>query len=148
MSHYLIEIGEALASVLERATTTQPEQFAGYIANLDFWLGEYEHLATVVAGYDERLRRLREAYDRYLGEQSGPHNLDDVGDPYAAPARTTKPHERVVRPRSRGASPAANRLRHRVFHSAFRIPHSALPCLTSTFTLAACPAASRSRWMR
>ena len=47
MSVYLLKIGGSLAEVLEHAASAQPEQFAGYAANFDFWVAEFEHLVRV-----------------------------------------------------------------------------------------------------
>jgi hypothetical protein len=74
-----MNIGEALANVLERAAAAQPEQFAGYVANLDFWLEEYEHLVRVKEGFEARNEKMRVAFEAYATEHGGPHNRDDTG---------------------------------------------------------------------
>ena len=95
MSLYLIKIGESLAEVLERAASAQPEQFAGYAANFDFWVAEFEHLVWVNDGYNDRLKAMQAAWRGYVAAQGGPHNLDDVRTPYQMALRTTRPKERI-----------------------------------------------------
>ena len=82
MSKYISNISEILAGVLDRATRAQPEQFAGYWANIDFWIAEYEHLVAIAAGYDQRINAMKAAYDQHIREHGGPHNFDDCGKPY------------------------------------------------------------------
>src|SRR5262245_57754811 len=96
MSRYLIEIGEALAKVLENASSSQPEQFAGYVANLDFWLSEFEHLVAASGGFHERFKTMSQARNDYLATHGGGNNLDDCGQPYQGVVKTTSEKERKV----------------------------------------------------
>jgi len=80
--------------VLERAASAQPAQFAGYWANIDFGFVEFEHLVSISEGYAERLQKMKAAHDRHLQEHGGPHNFDDVGEPYQAAAATTSRGDR------------------------------------------------------
>lgn len=94
MSHYLISIGESLAIVLERAAKAQPEQFAGYVANIDFWFDEYRHLVSVSDGYTARRQEMQTAYSAYAATHGGPSNLDDTCAPYQGIVPTSSPHDR------------------------------------------------------
>jgi hypothetical protein len=82
MSKYIADICETVAGVLDRATRAQPEQFAGYWANVEFWISEYEHVVDVAAGYEDRFQSMKAARDQYIQLHGGPHNLDDSGHPY------------------------------------------------------------------
>jgi len=83
MSQYLVELGTSLANVLERATSAQPEVFAGYVANLGFWFDEYDHLCAAHEGHDARLETMREASARFLEEtRRTVVNRDEFGTPY------------------------------------------------------------------
>lgn len=95
MSQYLIDIGESLANVLERAAAAQPEVFAGYVANLDFWVSEIEHVRKVEEGFGSRLKAMRDAGKRYLNEiGTERHNYDDAGVPLQEIRANTSPSER------------------------------------------------------
>ena len=95
VSQYILDLGASLAHVLEHARSAQPEMFAGHVANLAFWLDEYDHLCTVHAGYDARLEQMKQASTRFLASHGRRvHNFDDVGDPYQKVHATTKPRER------------------------------------------------------
>ncbi len=89
MSLYLIRLGEALAEVLERTRTTQPEQFAGYWANLEFWLGEFSHLASIRNGYEQRFQTMKEGMQDYVVRNGRRHNIDDAGVPFQGVVKTT-----------------------------------------------------------
>ncbi len=94
MSRYLIEIGESLAKVLENALSSQPEQLAGYFANVDFWIGEYRHLVSVSVGFEVRFKLMSQARHDYLATRGGAHNLDDCGEPYQGVVKTTSQQDR------------------------------------------------------
>lgn len=94
MSLYLIRVGEALAEVLERTRTTQPEQFAGYWANFDFWLGEFSHLASIRNGYERRFQIMTEGMQGYVDRHGRRHNIDGAGVPFQGVVRTTSQTDR------------------------------------------------------
>jgi hypothetical protein len=94
MSRYLVQIGESLATVLEGALRAQPEHFAGYFANLDFWIAEFRHLRAGVDGFDQRFLQMKEASAEYLTAHGGRHNRDDACVPYQEVTKTTKKHDR------------------------------------------------------
>ncbi|MEM6655359.1 MAG: hypothetical protein AAF596_06110 [Planctomycetota bacterium] len=93
MSRYIGNLGASLEKGLAGVPRAQPEQVAGYWANRDFWLAEFDHLIAVVAGHDERLRRMREAHDRRVGPGGG-HNRDEFGAPCQQITDTTSKQQR------------------------------------------------------
>lgn len=72
---YIDEITGAVVRVLTHACEGQPHRFAGYVANADFWIGEARHCLDVIAGYDERFKKLQAAtadrYDPMSGGEGG-----------------------------------------------------------------------------
>lgn len=52
MSNYFYNLGESLARVLDCASRSQPEMLAGYMANIEFWLAEYQHVVDLSNGYE------------------------------------------------------------------------------------------------
>jgi hypothetical protein len=66
---YAIDISAALVNVLKHASGGPAEKFAGYAANRDFWVAEAQHCLDVIAGYDVRFARMKEASERYEGRQ-------------------------------------------------------------------------------
>ncbi len=95
MSRYLTNIGNELCFVLQQACKAQPEQFAGYCANLDFWVAEYRHLKSIIEGYETRLCRMQDARDAYLAAgNTRPQNFDDYGNAYQHPRQTSKQTDR------------------------------------------------------
>ena len=95
MSRYIVNIGKELCFVLKNACSSQPEQFAGYCANLDFWMCEFRHLKEISDSYETRLIRMTEARNGYLeAGNTRPQNLDDCSEPYQRPRRTTQDGER------------------------------------------------------
>jgi hypothetical protein len=96
MSNYIAKLGEELNFVLERACASQPEHFAGYCANVEFWCSEYEHLGALVDGYEDRLAKMKEATNRFLKEDDRkPQNLDEFGEPHQMPEDTSRPSNRA-----------------------------------------------------
>ena len=93
MSQYLLRVGIPLAEVLQRTRSAQPEQFAGYFANFDFWLGEFAHLAKLRNEFPSRWESMRVASQKYAALH-GKHNLDDVGQPYQEVVITSSQSER------------------------------------------------------
>ena len=94
MSRYSNNIAEALINALSTVPSAQPAQVAGYWANRSFFLDEFRHCLHVAKGYDDRVERMRAAYDQYIREHGGPHHLDEFGDPIQEIARTTSAPER------------------------------------------------------
>jgi hypothetical protein len=94
MSLYILSIGDPLANVLERAAKAQPAQFAGYGANLDFWVAECEHFFSVVDSFEERFQSMRRASENHLHNHPELGNLDDLGEPYQTVRETTTDGER------------------------------------------------------
>ncbi len=95
MSQYVLRIGEALNFVLENACAAQPEQFAGYCGNIEFWYSEYAHLEALVEGYEDRLDRMRDARQRFMDEADrSPQNKDEFGELYQTPRPTTTKSQR------------------------------------------------------
>ena len=94
MSLYIISIGEPLAIVLERAARAQPEQFAGYCANLDFWVGEAEHFFSVVDSFEGRFQSMKRASEEYLEVEHQVGNLDEFGEPYQRVRESTTDGDR------------------------------------------------------
>lgn len=80
--------------VLQRAANAQPEQFAGYWSNIEFWMAEYEHLIGITTGYEKRLDAMKSAFDQYVAMHGGPHNLDEGGTPYQAITKTNSSERR------------------------------------------------------
>jgi hypothetical protein len=67
---------------------------AGYWANRDFWLAEFQHLLDVIAGYDDRLAKMTRAQYLYIGMHGGPHNRDEYGNPRQLVRDTANPSSR------------------------------------------------------
>jgi hypothetical protein len=59
--NYIDEICQALVRVLTRACEGPPHRFVGYAANVEFWAAEARHCLNVIAGYEERFKRMRDA---------------------------------------------------------------------------------------
>jgi hypothetical protein len=96
MSQYELDLAASLAHVLERAAASQPEMFAGYVANLEFWCRELDHLHDVHDGHGERLETMRLGSARYLEAHHGTvHNVDEFGTPFQGVRETTTSRERV-----------------------------------------------------
>lgn len=94
MSRYVATLGEAFARTIERVAQAQPAQFAGYWANMEFWLAELEHLGMIANGYEQRIAGMRASYARYLEQYGGPHNRDEFGYPYQGVEATTSRADR------------------------------------------------------
>ena len=94
MSRYIESIGNALAEVLDRCARSRTEQFAGYCANLEFWISECEHLRGLIEGFDRRFEIMKSASDRYQTQLSHDTSRDDCGVPYQSVKRTTSNGDR------------------------------------------------------
>jgi hypothetical protein len=94
MSKYISDVSDLFCGVLQRAACAQPAQFAGYWANIDFWIAEYEHLIGIAAGYDKRWNAMKSAFDQYVALHGGPRNLDEGGTPYQAITKTNSSKRR------------------------------------------------------
>ena len=81
MSNYIYNLGVSIERALAGIPRAQPAQVAGYWANRDFWLAEFDHFRDVLHGFDDRLARMRDAYDRYAQNNGGEHNADEFGTP-------------------------------------------------------------------
>lgn len=81
MSKYIYNRGVCIERALSSVSRAQPAQVAGYWANRDFWLAEFEHLLTVIDGFDARLNRMRIAYEERSRRVGGEHNADEFGNP-------------------------------------------------------------------
>ena len=81
MSKYIYNLGASIERALSGVPEAQPAQVAGYWANRDFWLSEFEHLPDVIDGFDKRLTRMKIAYDWYTKNHGGEHNRDEFGTP-------------------------------------------------------------------
>jgi hypothetical protein len=89
MSRYITEISTAIVHALASVPSAQPAQVAGYWENREFWLSEFEHLRTVIDGYESRLARMQTAFERHIQAHGGPHNRDEFGVPRQHPVKTT-----------------------------------------------------------
>jgi hypothetical protein len=58
---YLDDVCLPLIKLLDAASFHKGVQLAGYAANLDFWVGETRHAMDVLAGYEIRFQRLKDA---------------------------------------------------------------------------------------
>ncbi len=94
MSNYTDNLGASLQRALAGVPRAQPAQIAGYWANREFWLAEFEHLLAVIDGFDERLERMRLAYDQYAQRYGGEHNTDEFGVPRQRPRDRASPSQR------------------------------------------------------
>lgn len=94
MSQYSHNLAEAIIRALENVPSAQPAQVAGYWANRAFFLQEFGHYLQVANGYDERVKRMRVAYERYVQEHGGPHNVDEFGTPMQQIVKTSSAAER------------------------------------------------------
>lgn len=91
MSRYINRIGDAIENALSQVPSAQPSQVAGYWANRDFWLCEFQHLLDTIDGYDQRLAKMKTPQDLYVAEHGGrEHNRDEFGEPYQHVRDTTK----------------------------------------------------------
>jgi hypothetical protein len=61
MSQYPQQLCDALSRVLDKAALAQRRQLSGYVANIDFWIGEAEHRLNAIAGFVDRRRRMTQA---------------------------------------------------------------------------------------
>jgi len=96
MSNYFYNLGESLARVLDGASRSQPEMLAGYMANIEFWLAEYQHVVDLSNGYEARFAAMKLARDAYRAEHGSPHNRDDCGFPREDLTPGDPPHDRRV----------------------------------------------------
>ena len=94
MSNYIYNLGASIERALSSVPSAQPEQVAGYWENRDFWLSEFDHLLAVIEGFDVRLDRMRDAYDRYAKRHGGEHNTDEFGVPRQRIRDPTSPSQR------------------------------------------------------
>ncbi len=94
MSKYIYNLGACIERALSGVPRAQPAQVAGYWANRDFWLGEFEHLLSVIDGFDARLERMRMAYERHSQRIGGEHNRDEFGKPRQRIGDPTSPQQR------------------------------------------------------
>lgn len=94
MSLYILAIGKTPAEVLERAAAARLAQFAGYCANLGFWISECEHLRSIVDTYDTRFFAIREAFQRHLEAGGTSGSPDDCGVPFQKVMMTSTKGER------------------------------------------------------
>ena len=72
---YTLDQAKLLADQLERFVTLNRHQLAGHRANLDFWLGEAEHVLAAIDGYQQRFERMRDAQQRWVADH-GTHTWD------------------------------------------------------------------------
>jgi hypothetical protein len=74
---YLKSQTEALAQVLNHATELKAHRLAGYVANLDFWLGEITRTMSNIDGYEQRFQRMRQATASFVATHPGQHGSDN-----------------------------------------------------------------------
>lgn len=60
MSQYLNEICDPLCRVLDHCAQLDRRRLAGYVANIDFWVGELRHCLMAVDGYAQRRQKMIE----------------------------------------------------------------------------------------
>lgn len=94
MSKYIYNLGACIERALSGVPSAQPAQVAGYWENRDFWLAEFEHLLSVIDGFDARLEQMRAAYERHSQRVGGEHNRDEFGNPRQRVADPTSPQQR------------------------------------------------------
>lgn len=94
MSKYTYNLAASLERALAGVPRAQPAQVAGYWANREFWLNEFDHLIEVINGFDLRLGRMRAAYDLYARTHGGEHNVDEFGIPRQRPRDPSSPSAR------------------------------------------------------
>lgn len=99
---YVEEITSALVRVLTHACDGPPDRFAGYAANVAFWVAEARHCLDVIDGYDERFRRMKQATKAHFR----PGTLDEEHSA-ALSTRTLKYADRAAA--RRGVTDAAQR---------------------------------------
>jgi hypothetical protein len=88
---YLESQTVALVQVLDHATDLKAHRLAGYVANLDFWLGEIKHTMSNIDGYGQRFQRMRQATASFIATHPGQHGqAPRDGYVYDADSRTTK----------------------------------------------------------
>ena len=79
MSKYIYNLSASLERALAGVPTAPPGQVAGYWANRDFWLSEFDHLLSVIAGFEGRLQRMDLAYDWYVRNHPAKESRDEFG---------------------------------------------------------------------
>lgn len=62
---YTVEIARALVETLRTFVTLNRHQFAGNVANIEFWYDETRHCLSVIDGYRARIEAIKEAQGRY-----------------------------------------------------------------------------------
>src|SRR5262249_33605760 len=72
---YVDDICMPLVRVLEHNAGLPTHQFAGHMANIDFWIDETRHCLAVIDGYNDRFEKLKWAQAEY--ERDHPHALSD-----------------------------------------------------------------------
>ncbi len=68
---YVEEITTSLINVLEHTARLQTYQFAGHVANVDFWIDEVRHAVKALDGYADRFEKLKWTQAEY--EREHPH---------------------------------------------------------------------------
>jgi hypothetical protein len=111
MSQYIYNLGACIERALSGVPRAQPAQIAGYWANRDFWLAEFEHLLAVIDGFDARLEPMRIAYEEHSQRLGGEHNADEFGVPRQRVSDPTSPQQR--RQDAAGARSALKKLADR-----------------------------------
>lgn len=62
---FSIELSKLVTNQLLRFVTLNPDQLAGQVENLDFWMGQVRHALAGIDGYGIRFVKLEAAQQRY-----------------------------------------------------------------------------------
>lgn len=58
MSLYLEKLCDALVAVFDRCVQLDRRRLAGYVANIDFWMGEVQHRLQLIDGFAARRQQM------------------------------------------------------------------------------------------
>jgi hypothetical protein len=103
---YTEQVAESLASTLEKIVSLAEADFAGHVANIDFWLAEVGHVRRLIDEYDERFQRMRKARSEHVA--SIPRLMTRDGGTFGATPDPGPPLKAGMR------RDAANELRRRI----------------------------------
>jgi hypothetical protein len=65
---YSTDISNSLTETLTKFITLERHQFAGHVANLDFWLQEVKHCIKINEDYKKRFEVMKSAQMQYLAK--------------------------------------------------------------------------------
>jgi hypothetical protein len=65
---YSSDITKTLTIQITKFVTLNRHQFAGHVANLDFWVAEVRHCLDVIDGYDRRFEQMKTAQMKHISD--------------------------------------------------------------------------------